>query len=329
MKKVRWGVLGTAKIAKEWLIPAMHNAKNAEVVAVASRTSERAEAYAAECNIPTAIGSYDALLQNNEVDAIYNPMPNHMHVPWSIAAINAGKHVLCEKPLGLDTTDAQKLVDAAADNPNLVVMEAFMYRFHPQWQKIKSLVDSGELGTIKHIQANFSYFNRDASNVRNQAKIGGGGLMDVGCYCISVARFVTGKEPRRVNANLIIDPEFNVDVHTSAQLDFGDSLVTFNCSTQSNATQFVHIIGDKGRIVVDTPFYKREDQPNELVVFRDQSREVIEIGHHNHYLLQVETFSQAVIDNTPAPTPLSDAINNMRVIDGLFISAESGSWQNI
>ncbi len=327
MKKVRWGVLGTAKIAQEWLIPAMQEAGNAEVIAVASRTQEKADAYAAECGIPKAFPSYEALLKSGEVDAIYNPMPNHMHVPWSIAAIEAGKHVLCEKPLGLDVEDAQKLVDAAAAKPNLVVMEAFMYRFHPQWLKIKSLLEEGVLGEVKHVQTCFTYFNRDAKNVRNMPGIGGGGLLDIGCYCISAARLAIGKEPVRVNASVQMDPEFGVDVHASAQLDFGSAWATFNCSTQSNSSQFVQIIGEKGRLVVDTPFYKREDRPCELVLYKDHEREVIEIGHHNHYVAQVEAFSQAVLDGKPAPTPLADAIHNMRVIDACFKSAESQSWQ--
>lgn len=329
MQKVRWGVLGTAKIAREWVVPAMHTAKNAEVVAVASRSLESAETFARENNIPNAFGSYEALIQSGEVDAVYNPMPNHLHVPWSLEALNANKHVLCEKPLGLDTKDAQHLVEVAKTKPGLVVMEAFMYRFHPQWQKVKTIIESGELGNIKHVQASFSYFNRDAKNVRNQPGIGGGGLLDVGCYCISASRLAFGKEPERVMGALTLDPEFEVDVHASAILDFGDGMATFNCSTQSHSTQLVHIIGDKGRLVVDTPFYKREDRPCELVMYKQNERDVIAIGHYDHYVYEIEAFSQAILDKQQAPTPLDDAINNMKVIDAIFKSAELNAWTHV
>lgn len=329
MEKVRWGILGTAKIAHEWVIPALHASDNAEVVAVASRSRESAEAYAKENKIPHVFDSYQALLDCDEVDAVYNPMPNHMHVPWSIKAIKAGKHVLCEKPLGLDADDVVHLIDAAKARPELVVMEAFMYRFHPQWIKVKELIEGGVLGKIRQVQACFTYFNRDAKNVRNQPGIGGGGMLDIGCYCISAARFAFGKEPQRVNGVLEYDPDFEVDVHASAILDFGDGMATFNCSTQSNSSQFVHIIGEEGRLVIDTPFYKREDIPCELVLYRQNDREVIPIGHHNHYVAQVTAFSRAVLEKQSAPTPLQDALNNMKVIDAIFKSGESGNWETV
>lgn len=328
MNKVRWGVLGTAKIAREWLVPAMHRAANAEVVAVASRDLDKAKAFAEANNIAHAFGSYEELLQSDLVDAVYNPMPNHLHVPWSIEAIKANKHVLCEKPLGLDTSDAQLLADAAAANPDLVVMEAFMYRFHPQWLKVKELIDSGELGHIRHVQTCFSYFNRDAKNVRNQPGIGGGGLLDIGCYCISVARLAFGKEPVRVCGTLEIDHDFEVDVHGAAILDFGDGMATFNFSTQSDSAQFAQIVGDKGRVVVDTPFHKREDRPCELVLYKQNVRGVLPVGHHNHYINLVEAFSDAVINGKPAPTPLQDALCNMQVIDAIFKSNKTGGWVN-
>lgn len=329
MKKVRWGVLGTAKIAREWVVPAMHKAENAELVAVASRSMESASAFAVANNIPQAFGSYEELIHSGEVDAIYNPMPNHLHVPWSLEAIKAGKHVLCEKPLGLDTQDAQRLVDAANAKPELVVMEAFMYRFHPQWIKVRELIDAGELGAIRQVHASFTYFNRDAKNVRNQPGIGGGGLLDIGCYCISVARLAFGKKPVRVNGVLDVDHDFEVDVHASAILDFGDGMATFNCSTQSSSGQLVHIVGDKARLVIETPFYKRDDHPCELILYTQNERRVLPIGHHDHYTKQVEAFSDAVLNGKPAPTPLQDAIDNMQVIDAIFASSENGAWTTV
>ena len=326
MQKVRWGVLSTAKIAKEWLIPAMQESEYAEVVAVASRDLSRAQAYAKETGIPKAYGSYEELLQSDEVDAIYNPMPNHMHVSWSIEAVKAGKHLLCEKPLGLDAADAQKLVDVAAQSPKLVVMEAFMYRFHPQWLKIRELIESGAIGKVRQVQTSFTYFNRDATNVRNKPGIGGGGLLDIGCYCISAARFAFGTEPQQVVGTLKIDEDFQVDHHANGILDFGDGVATFNCSTQSNSSQMVNIIGEEGRIFVDTPFYKREDKPCELVVYKEHDKEIIPIGHFNHYVSEIDAFSQAVQAGESAPTPLADAMANMRVIDGIFSSHETGGW---
>lgn len=329
MKKIRWGILGCAKIAEQWLIPAMHESQYAEVVAVASRDSRKATSYAKKNNIPQTFGSYEELLRCDDIDAIYNPMPNHMHVAWSIAAIEAGKHVLCEKPLGLNTADAQKLVDVANQHPHLVVMEAFMYRFHPQWLKVKELIAKGELGKITQVQASFSYFNRDPNNVRNMPNIGGGGLLDIGCYCISAARLAFTKEPVRAMGSLKIDPQFQVDHHASGILDFGDGFATFNCSTQSQSAQAVNIIGEKGRIVVDTPFYRRDDIPCQLLLYKENAIETIHIGHHNHYVKQVDAFCLAANENKPAPTPLDDAIANMRVIDAVFASHESGTWVDL
>lgn len=325
MQKVRWGILSTAKIAATWLIPAMHESEYAEVVAVASRDLDRAKAYADQNGIPKAYGSYQELLESDEIDAIYNPMPNHLHVSWSVEAVKAGKHVLCEKPLGLDTADTQKLVDAAKDT-SLVVMEAFMYRFHPQWLRIRELIEEGRIGQVKQVQASFTYFNMDPENVRNIAGIGGGGLMDIGCYCISASRLAFGKEPQRVLGTLKIDQNFETDSHANGIIDFGSGVATLSCSTQSNSGQLVNIVGDKGRIFVDTPFYKREDKPCQLEIYKDQEKEVIPIGHYNHYVNQVDAFCQAVMAGKSAPTPLSDAIANMRVIDALFASHEKGTW---
>lgn len=328
MKKLRWGILSTANIAQEWLIPAMQESEYAEVVAVASRDLARAEAYAKECNIPSAFGSYEELLQNPGIDAIYNPMPNHLHIPWSIKAIEAGKHVLCEKPIGLDAVETQKLIDLA-EQTNLVVMEAFMYRFHPQWARVQELIKSGELGAIKHVQASFTYHNTDPKNVRNMPGIGGGGIMDIGCYCISAIRLIFGKEPLRVIGNLELDPEFQTDRHASGMLDFGDGMATFNCSTQSNASQMVKIIGEKGTLWVENPFYRRDDMPSRILVQRDHENEEIIVGHHNQYLDQINAFSLAALNGQPTPTPLADALANMKVIDGIFSSAATNTWVDI
>jgi predicted dehydrogenase len=325
MKKLRWGILSTAKIGRQFLIPAMHASEYSEVVAVASRDRGRGEAFAQENRIPRAYDSYEALLADRDVDAVYNPLPNHLHVPLSVQAIAAGKHVLCEKPLGLDAADILPLLQAAAANPELVVMEAFMYRFHPQWLKARELIASGALGEIKSVHADFTYFNRDPSNVRNRADIGGGGLLDIGCYCVSAARLAFGREPVRALGLIDVDPDFKVDRHASGVLDFAPGAATFYCSTQSSPSQGVRIVGDKACLSVENPFYRR-DVPSRLLLRRGNEDETVTVGHHDHYLEMVDAFSKAALEGRPAPTPLSDALANMRVLDALFASAKSGGW---
>lgn len=325
MKKLRWGVISTANIAKQFLIPAMHAAENTEVVAVASRDRRRGEAFARETGIARVHDSYEALLADTEVDAVYNPLPNHLHVPLSVQAVEAGKHVLCEKPLGLSAADIRPLLKAASDHPRQVVMEAFMYRFHPQWRKVRELIETGALGNITAVQAEFTYFNRDPANVRNRAGIGGGGLLDIGCYCVSAARLVFGREPVRAVSQIDMDPEFNVDRHAGGVLDFAPGMATFYCSMQSNPSQSVKIFGDKASLLVENPFYRR-DVPSRLLLRSDHEDEVLTVGHHDHYVELITAFSRAALEGDPAPTPLSDALANMNVLDALFRSAESGGW---
>jgi predicted dehydrogenase len=328
MRKLRWGIISTAKIARQFLIPALHESEYSEVVAVASRDAKKGEAFARENGIPKAYDSYEALLADAKVDAIYNPLPNHLHVPLSVQAIEAGKHVLCEKPLGLNARDIEPLLKAAADHPQLTVMEAFMYRYHPQWLKVRELIDAGVVGEIKAVHADFAYFNRDPANVRNRADIGGGGLLDIGCYCVSAARLAFGREPHQVMCRIDRDPQFKTDRHASGVLDFAPGTATFYCSTQSNPSQSVKIIGDKASLVVENPFYRRS-VPSRLFLRRDNEDEVIEIGHYNHYLEMVNAFSRAALEGRPAPTRLADALANMQVLDALFTAAASGAWSAV
>jgi len=329
MNKLRWGIIGGAKIAREWMVPAIQESGSAEVVAIASRDQARADVFAQNAGIPVAFGSYEELLADPGIDAVYISLPNHLHVPWSIRAIETGKHVLCEKPIGLDAGEARLLLDAAASSKNLLVMEAFMYRFHPQWERVRRLINDGELGEIKHVQASFTYHNTDPENVRNKPGMGGGGLMDIGCYCISAARFVFGEEPHRVVGNLDWDPQFEIDRHASGMLDFGSGMATFHCSTQSNLSQMVKVIGDRGTVLVINPFFNRAEDPSRLIVHRQQSVEVIAIGHHNHYVLQVEAFSRAALAGESEPTPLKDAVANMKVIDAVFASSREKVWVKV
>jgi predicted dehydrogenase len=256
MNKVRWGVISTAKIGIEKVLPAMQQGELCEITAIASNNLEKAQAAATKLGIPTAYGSYEELLSAPEVDAVYIPLPNHLHVPWSIKALEAGKHVLCEKPIAMTAAEAQKLLDAAEKYPALKIMEAFMYRHHPQWQHAGQLVKDGKIGELHTIQSFFSYHNVDPDNIRNKAETGGGGLMDIGCYCISLSRFIFGAEPRRVCGIMEYDPQFKTDCLTSGILDFDRGTSTFSCSTQLAPFQRVNIFGTDGRIEIDIPFLR-------------------------------------------------------------------------
>ncbi|QDV53608.1 Gfo/Idh/MocA family protein [Gimesia fumaroli] len=324
--KVRWGILSTAKIGTLQVIPAMQKGRFCEVTAMASRNQERAHQVATELGIPHAYGSYEELLADPNIDAIYNPLPNHMHVPWSIKAIEAGKHVLCEKPIGLSAVEGQQLLDCAAAHPELKVMEAFMYRHHPQWQRAKNLVQEGKIGTLRTIQSFFSYFNDDPQNIRNQSDIGGGGLMDIGCYPISLSRFIFDGEPQRVSGIAEYDSKLGTDQLASATLDFENGTSTFTCSTQLNPYQRVQIHGTTGRIEIEIPFNAPIDCPCKIWLQTGDEIEEIELELCNQYTIQGDLMSQAILNDSPVPTPLSDAIRNMRVIEAIFESHRSGNW---
>jgi len=324
--KVRWGILSTAKIGTEKVIPAMQLGKYCEMTAIASRNLDKAQAAARQLGIPKAYGSYEELLADPDIDAIYNPLPNHLHVPWSIKALNAGKHVLCEKPIGLTTAQAQELLDAAQKRPQLKVMEAFMYRHHLQWQQARQLVVEGKIGELRTIQSFFSYYNADPDNIRNKAEIGGGGLMDIGCYCISLSRFIFGAEPQRVFGIMEYDPQFKTDRLTSGMLDFGRGTSTFTCSTQLTDYQRVNIFGTEGRVEIEIPFNTPSDRPCKMWHQYGTEIDEIVLDVCNQYTIQGDLFSQAVLNDTDVPTPLEDAVANMKVIEALIQSAKSGTW---
>jgi len=326
--KVRWGVISTALIGTEKVIPGMQGGSCCDIRAIASRELGKAEQAAAALGIPQAYGSYEELLADPDIEAVYNPLPNHLHVPVSIQALEAGKHVLCEKPIGLTAAEGQQLVDAAAQHPELKVMEAFMYRHHPQWQKARQLVRDGQIGTLKTIQSLFSYHNVDPGNIRNMADIGGGGLMDIGCYPISLSRFIFDAEPDRVVGIVERDPNFKTDRTASAVLDFGNGTSSFTCSTQLAPYQRVHIVGDQGRVEIEIPFNAPNDSPCKLW-HQVESGEINEIEFEvcDQYGIQGDLFSQAIRNDSPVPTPISDAVGNMKVIEAIVRSADSGQWE--
>jgi len=324
--KIRWGILSTAKIGIVQVIPAMQKGEFCEVTAIASRTPELAKKVAKDLGIPRAYGSYEALLADPDIDAIYNPLPNHLHVPWSIKAIEAGKHVLCEKPIGLSAAEGQQLLDCASAHPELKVMEAFMYRHHPQWRTARKMIRAGKIGDLRTIQSFFSYFNDNPQNIRNQPEIGGGGLMDIGCYPISVSRFIFDAEPERVSGILEFDSALGTDRLSSATLDFGNGTSTFTCSTQLNPYQRVHIHGTEGRLEIEIPFNAPTDRPCKIWHQTRVEIKEVELKVCNQYTIQGDLFSQAILNNMPVPTPLEDAIANMKVIEAIVESHRIGSW---
>ncbi|MGH9800037.1 MAG: Gfo/Idh/MocA family protein [Blastocatellia bacterium] len=326
MSKIRWGVLGTSKFAQNKIIPAVKHCQHAEITAIASRDLGKAEEEARRFGFAKAYGSYEELLTDAEIDAIYNPMPNHMHVDWSIRALQAGKHVLCEKPIGLSSSEGQRLVDAAKQHPKLKIMEAFMYRLHPQWQRAKQLVDAGKIGQLRTVQSFFSYFNTDASNIRNKADIGGGGMMDIGCYNVSLSRFIFGAEPTRVLGIAEFDPQFQTDRLASGILDFGNGTATFTCSTQLSPYQRVNIFGTEGRIEIEIPFNAPPDKPCRMWHQQADKIEEIVFDICDQYTIEFDLFSLAVLNDTAVATPLEDAVANMKVIEAVFESSKTGGW---
>lgn len=326
MPKLRFGILSTAKIGAAKVIPAMQRGSLTQVTAIASRSIESAQAAASKLGIPHAFGSYEVLLASSEVDAVYIPLPNHLHVPWSIRALEAGKHVLCEKPIGLTAADAQTLVAAAARFPRLKIMEAFMYRHHPQWQKAKEIVRDGGIGRMRTIQAFFSYYNDDAGNIRNQIAFGGGALLDIGCYCVSLSRYILNAEPERVLGQIERDPRFGTDTMTSGLLDFGAVSSTFTCGTQLAPYQHVHIVGETGRVEIEIPFNAPPDKPCRIWHQHTGGIDEIAFPVCDQYTLQGDLFAASVLNDIPVPTPLTDAVANMRVLDALVRSANIGAW---
>lgn len=329
MHKVRWGVLSTARIGVEKVIPAMQQGQYSEVRALASRDLGRARGAASRLGLAKAYGSYEELLEDPEIEAIYNPLPNHLHVPWSLRALAAGKHVLCEKPIALRAAEAQTLLDAARRHPELKVMEAFMYQFHPQWQRVQELVGTGAIGELRTVHSVFSYFNADPQNIRNRADFGGGGLMDIGCYSISVSRLLFGAEPERVCGIAEYDARFGVDRLASGILDFGRGTATFTCSTQLVPYQRVQIFGTSGCIEVELPFTPPPDQPSRLRYQHEGGTEELQIEPGNQYTIQGDRFSEAILSGTEVPVPLADAVANLRVLEAVVASAQSQRWMAV
>ncbi len=331
--RVAWGVLGAASIALRKVIPGMQMGELSEVVALASRDGVKARNVAQTLSIAKTYGSYEELLADEHIEAVYIPLPNHLHVPWAIKACEAGKHVLCEKPIGLSVDEVKQLI-AARDHAGVLVGEAFMVRTHPQWVRTRDLIRAGRIGDLKSIMGAFSYFNRDAANVRNVLEWGGGGIMDIGCYPIFTSRFIFDEEPRRVAAVIQRDPEFRVDRLASAILDFPSGQTIFTCSTQMVPYQRMQFLGTQGRIEIEIPFNAPPDRETRILV--DDGRDVFGGGLTtdifsvtDQYTVQGDACSRAIREHSPVPVPLEDSLNNMAVIEAVFRAGESGRWEAV
>jgi len=332
MHKVRWGILSTADIGMAKVTPGIQKSAHSEVVAIASRDLAKAEAAARQLGIAKAYGSYEELFADPDIDAIYNPLPNHLHVPMTVAAAKAGKHVLCEKPIALNAADAEALRECPADR---IVLEAFMIRFHPQWLRAREIVRSGELGEVRAINAVFSYYNVDPANVRNKPEIGGGGILDIGCYPVTAARFLFEGEPNRVVSLVENDPDFGTDRLASVLADFGAGRqLNFVCSTQLVGHQSIEVLGTKAKLSIAIPFNAPADQMTAITIdtgaVLDGSlsrREILPAS--DQYTEQAEAFALAVLGEKPLPWGIEDAIASMKVLDAIARSGKSGAWEQV
>jgi predicted dehydrogenase len=323
MDELRFGVLSTADIARKKVIPGIQKAKRCRVVAIASRDEDRATTFARELGIDRAHGTYEALLADPDVDAVYIPLPNHMHREWTVAAARAGKHVLCEKPLALNASDAAEMVDAAQAN-GVQLMEAFMYRLHPSWVALRDVVATGRIGELVAIQSWFSYYNDDPANIRNIRSVGGGALYDIGCYCVNLSRMLFGGEPIDVRAVIRRDPRMGVDVVTSAVLEFDSGVASFTCSTRTETDQRVHVYGTRGHASIAIPFNIPPDRPTKVFVTSggnpptEPHVDTITLPVADPYTVEAEAFAAMVLDGDRAPFPVADAVANLRVIERIF-----------
>jgi predicted dehydrogenase len=330
-KKLRWGVLSTANIGLKKVLPAMQLGQYTRVDAIASRDLARAKEAAAKLGIPKAYGSYEELLADPEIDAVYNPLPNQMHVPWTAKAAEAGKHVLCEKPISLTVAEAKSLLEVRA-RTGVKIGEAFMIRSYAQWLRVGELLRAGRIGQLRSVAGFFSYFNDDPANIRNHVESGGGALLDIGCYCIQAARYGFGQEPKRVVGLIDRDPKMKIDRLTSAMLDFDGGHAIFTCSAQLVPYQKVQFFGTRGRIEIEIPFNAPKDRSTRIII--DETGELFgggivveEFPTADQYTMQGDAFSRAVLEGSKVPVPLEEAIANMAVIEAIFRSGESGRWE--
>jgi predicted dehydrogenase len=330
-QKVKWGVLGAANIAVKKVIPAMQKGESCKISAIASRSLEKAKRIAKDLNIPKIYGSYDELLNDPEIEAVYIPLPNHLHLEWTKKAAEAGKHILCEKPITLNAQETRELIEVR-NQTGVKIQEAFMVRYHPQWLKVRELIQSGKIGKVQVITGFFSYNIPEPGNVRNHVDWGGGCLLDIGSYCINLSRFILESEPNRVLGLIERDAETGIDKLTSAILDFPDTHATFTCAARLMSFQRMQFFGEKGRLDVLIPFNSPSETPTEIFFddgsdFYRRNLETFEIEPVDQYTLQGDEFSEAILNRTEQRIPLEDSLRNMSIIDAVFRSAESQNWE--
>jgi predicted dehydrogenase len=328
MKPVVWGILSVSTHYKLRIHTYLMKSPLVDMRGIASRSKERAAEAARDLGLQKAYGSYEELLADKEIEAVYIPLPNHMHAEWVKKAADAGKHVLCEKPFAMDAKEAEQAV-RHAERKGVLVMEAFMYRFHPQWKRAKEIVRAGEIGEVQSVNTIFSYMLTDPTNIRNVLAAGGGGIPDIGCYVVSSARFLMGREPTRVVSLVQRDPKLKTDILASGILDFGKSRCVFTVGTQSFPWQSVDVLGSRGELSMHIPFNPFPDVPMRVEVTTGVGPRTYLSPAADQYVEMFEPFSRAVREGSPAPTPPQDAIDNMKVLDALFRSETSGSWEQV
>jgi predicted dehydrogenase len=328
VRRLRWGVLSTARIGRTKVIPGIQRGERSEVVAIASRDAAAARRVAGELGIRSAHGSYEALLADPDVEAVYLPLPNHLHKPWTIAAARAGKHVLCEKPLALTARDAEEMIDAC-DREGVRLMEAFMYRHHPSWVAARELVAAGRIGRLQAVQSWFSYYNDDPANIRNILEAGGGALYDIGCYCVNLSRMLFAAEPTGVQGSAVRDAT-GTDVLTAGILSFEEGIASFVCSTRAEDDQRVEIYGTEGRISIGIPFNIPPDLPTRIAIVSGgdppvaPSVETMEFAPADPYTVEADLFAAAVLDDAPLPVAIDDSVANLRVMEAILDAAARG-----
>jgi predicted dehydrogenase len=327
---LRFGIISTARIGEELVIPAIQDAKNCVVTAIASRDLGNARAMADRFSVPHAFGSYDEMLASDKIDAVYIPLPTSQHVEWTVRSADAGKHVLCEKPIALNAGEIDQLI-AARDRNKVLVSEAYMVTYSPVWRKVRSLLQEGAIGTLRHVQGAFTYYNRDPGNMRNIASLGGGGLPDIGVYPSISTRFATGKEPLRVQATTERDKEFGTDIYSSVRADFGDFELSFYISTQMGARQVMVFHGDKGYIEVKSPFNANRYGAEELELTNQNHSEskLFRFQDNRQYRLEVEAFSRAALGETEEVVTLESSKNNQKLIDAIYRASEKDGWEPV
>jgi predicted dehydrogenase len=328
MKPVVWGVLSVSGHYKLRVHTPIQKTSLLEMRAIASRSGQKAADAARSLGIPKSYDSYEELLADPEIEAVYIPLPNHLHAQWVKKAADAGKHILCEKPFAMDAGEA---ADAAwyAESKGVLLMEACMYRFHPLWQRAREIVRTGEIGAVHAIQAIFTYSNKDPANIRNIPEAGGGGIPDIGYYAVSSARFLLDREPDRTVSLVHRDPVLETDILSSAILDFGSARALFTVATQTFPAQRVEVFGASGSISLPQCFNIFPDVPSQILISTSLGTRTVSHPAVDQYALLFEGFSKAVREGGPVPIPLRDAVENMKVLDAIFRSEKTGGWEKI